>query len=390
MKKILLRAPLLTNSGYGVHSRQIFEWLLEKKDIEIDVECLKWGNTPWLINNKNEPLINEIMMRSKALTPPYDITFQLQLPDEWDSRLGNFNVGLSAFVETEKCNPVWVDACNKMDMIITPSTFTKNVVKRSGIINKDIHVVPEWFNENLIADRENNLISLPEVKTSFNYLMISSLTSISPIDDRKNLINTISWLYEKHRNDTDVGILLKTSLGRGSKKDFLTTSRYLKQLTDSLKTKYGNNTKLYLLHGNMSSKEIASLYKHKSIKCLISATRGEGYGLPLIDAAASGMPIIATNWSGHLEFLANYNFLPIDYSLEEISRSKIDERIFLKGFRWAEPKKDSFFQCIDDLRSDYATFKSKCILDSSHIQENFCKQSIKKRYDELFAEIFKL
>ena len=242
----------------------------------------------------------------------------------------------------------------------------------------------------MIADRENNLISLPEVKTSFNYLMISSLTSISPIDDRKNLINTISWLYEKHRNDTDVGILLKTSLGRGSKKDFLTTSRYLKQLTDSLKTKYGNNTKLYLLHGNMSSKEIASLYKHKSIKCLISATRGEGYGLPLIDAAASGMPIIATNWSGHLEFLANYNFLPIDYSLEEISRSKIDERIFLKGFRWAEPKKDSFFQCIDDLRSDYATFKSKCILDSSHIQENFCKQSIKKRYDELFAEIFKL
>ena len=82
MKRVLLRAPLLTNSGYGVHSRQIFEWLYEKKDIQLDVECLNWGQTPWLIDvNLENGLIGEIMQRSRKLTPPYDVAIQVQLPD---------------------------------------------------------------------------------------------------------------------------------------------------------------------------------------------------------------------------------------------------------------------------------------------------------------------
>jgi glycosyltransferase involved in cell wall biosynthesis len=388
MKKVLLRAPLLTNSGYGVHSRQVFEWLMTKKDIEVDVECLQWGNTPWMISEKNDPLVSEIMKRSKALTPPYDVTFQLQLPDEWNKDLGKFNVGLSAYVETEKCNPVWVDKSNEMDMIVVPSTFTKNVVKRSGLLVSDIHVIPEWFNENL--DSKNTLegISLDSIETDFNYLIISTLTSISPSDDRKNLINTIQWLYEKHKSDENIGIVLKTSLGRGSKKDLIDTQHYLEKLTNRLKSMYDSKIKLYLMHGNMTSQEIASLYKNSKIKCLVSATRGEGYGLPLVDAAAAGMPIIATNWSGHLEFLRNYNFLPVDYEMKEISETKIDNRIFLKNFRWAEPKKESFFECIDTLKKDYVKIKNEASISSAKIQESFCKQSIKIRYDKLFAEIF--
>lgn len=387
MKKVLLRAPLLTNSGYGVHSRQIFEWLLEKKDIELDVECLKWGNTPWIISDNLDPLVKEIMIRSKSLSPPYDVTFQLQLPDEWNPNLGKFNVGMSAFVETEKCNPTWVAACNKMDLIITPSTFTKNVVKRSGILNKEIHVVPEWFNENLSNIDEVKDIDLNEVKTKFNYLIISTLTSTSPEDDRKNLINTLKWLYEKHKNDDDVGVVLKTSLGRGSKKDLIETSKHLNNLTKQFKKDYNSKLKLYLIHGNMTSKEIASLYKNKKIKCMLSATRGEGYGLPLVDAAAAGMPIIVTNWSGHLEFLKNYPFTKIDYSLKEISSKKIDNRIFLKGFKWAEPKKSSFFDCIDEVIKNYDNIKNACQTEKIIVQEKFCKHATKLRYDKLLSEI---
>ena len=130
--RVLLRAPLLTLSGYGVHSRQIFEWLYEKRsEIDLTVECLNWGRTSWLVNpDLEDGLIGKIMSCSKNMTKEkYDISFQVQLPDEWDESLAHKNVGISAFVETDRCNPAWIDKCNNMDMIIVPSTFTKNVNK---------------------------------------------------------------------------------------------------------------------------------------------------------------------------------------------------------------------------------------------------------------------
>ena len=130
--KVLLRAPLLTNSGYGVHSRQIFNWLYNRKDVELTTECLQWGSTSWIIDQERENgLIGKIMSCSKPLeVGEYDISFQVQLPDEWDEKLAKKNIGVTAAVETDKCNPDWLNHCNKMDRVIVPSTFTKNVLKR--------------------------------------------------------------------------------------------------------------------------------------------------------------------------------------------------------------------------------------------------------------------
>ena len=76
---------MLTTSGYGVHSRQVFEWLSELNNIDLHVECLNWGMTPWMLKEEHEDgLIGKIMKCSKTLEPPYDVTFQLQLPDEWN------------------------------------------------------------------------------------------------------------------------------------------------------------------------------------------------------------------------------------------------------------------------------------------------------------------
>ena len=95
-KKVLLRAPLLTNSGYGVHSRQVFSWLSSRKDIDLTVECLQWGRTSWLVNPSLEKgLIGKIMNHSKPHTDgKYDVSFQVQLPDEWDPNLGKKNIFL--------------------------------------------------------------------------------------------------------------------------------------------------------------------------------------------------------------------------------------------------------------------------------------------------------
>ena len=166
--KVLLRAPLLTNSGYGVHSRQIFEWLYEKENIDLTVECLNWGGTPWLINSELENgLIGKIMSKSKKIEEKFDLSIQVQLPDEWDIKLANKNIGVSAFVETDRCNPDWIQACNKMDMIIVPSNFTKKVAKRSGILMTPIHVIPEWFNEYITKENENDKILSKDERSPF-------------------------------------------------------------------------------------------------------------------------------------------------------------------------------------------------------------------------------
>lgn len=390
--KVLLRAPLLTNSGYGVHSRQIFEWLYEKFGNNLDVECLNWGQTPWIIDRKREHgTIAKIMDCAKQLTAPYDVTFQVQLPDEWDVNLGKVNVGVSAFVETDRCSQDWVERCNKMDLVITPSTFTKNVVKRSGILMSKIVVVPEWFNHSLLDTDKCAKISSDNnhynFSTDFNYLIIAQLTAQDPDQDRKNLSNTLAWLFDYHKNDENVGIVLKTNLGRGTTLDKKHTSAYVKSLAQRFRK--GPGPKLHLIHGNMSSEEVASLYHLDTVKAYVSATRGEGYGLPLIDAAVAGLPVIATNWSGHLEFLKKGMFIPVDYEMTQISNKKVDKRIFHEGFRWAEPKKESFMSGIDNLTKNLKDHQENAKTLSDLTVENFHKEKIKSKYDKIFEDLLR-
>ena len=137
----------------------------------------------------------------------------------------------------------------------------------------------------------------------------------------------------------------------------------------------------------MKKEEIASLVTHSKVKLYASATRGEGYGLPLIEAAVAGKPIVATNWSGHLEFLQRENFGNVDYDLVEISESKVDGRIFQKGFRWANPLENSFKNEVRKVHSDYETAKNKAKTMKKHIQFNFNSDVVKRKYDELFARV---
>ena len=384
--KVLLRAPLLTTSGYGVHSRQVFEWLSELKNIDLHVECLNWGMTPWILNDKHENgLIKKIMECSKKIEPPYDVTFQLQLPDEWNPDLGKINVGMSAVVETDRCNPSWIQACNKMDHVVVPSTFTKRVLKRSGLLTTEVTVIPEWFDKNI--EHENfEKIDLGNIKTDFNFMAIAQLNANNTDDDRKNIFNTLKWLCEEFKNDKSVGIFLKTNSGKGTTIDKKITKKIMQQMMTAIGKK--EFPKIYLIHGNMRKEEVASLYNHEKINCFVSATRGEGYGLPLIDAAASGMPVIATNWSGHLDFLGDF-FTKIDYELTPIRDEKEDKRIFFKGFRWAQPSESDFKKKVRSVVKNFQKEKETAMSLKEEVRQNFNNTAIKDKYNKFFKNILR-
>lgn len=391
LKKVLLRAPVLSMSGYGVHSRQIARWLLSRSDIDLTIHPVQWGNTPWYINpDMLDGLIGQIMSRAKDDKGPFDISFQVQLPDEW-SKLAEKDIGVTACVETDFCNPSWVKAAMKMHRVIVPSTFCRDVFELTCVKHNDLPkfsdikdkfvVIPESYIDS--CDKKE-LLQPFNFETSFNFLMVGQLTGAQNENDRKNVHNTLNWFCEEFADDSDVGLVIKTNSGRETKIDRMVTKNLFMQAFKSFQKKV--NPRVYLIHGSLSDDEMASLYRHPTIKAFVTMTRGEGYGLPALESAVSGVPVIATNWSGHLDFLKLGKFIKLDFNLQEIHSSRVDNRIFMSGAKWAEVNKNEFKHKLRKFkeRSAIPLMWAKELVPK--LQENFSWSAVKAKYEKFFEE----
>ena len=102
-----------------------------------------------------------------------------------------------------------------------------------------------------------------------------------------------------------------------------------------------------MIHGDLTDEELCGIYQNKKIKCLISTTHGEGYGLPLFEAAYNGLPVICVGWSGQKDFLyvpqksgkLKPMFTVVDHELRNVQPEAVWKGVIEKDSQWAYPQR---------------------------------------------------
>ncbi len=409
---ILIRGPLLSMSGYGNHARQVFQFITEEyKDANIFCDITKWGNTSWNLNEsflsdnvfskiiKNFISERDLNLLTSKKNQYFDMSFQICLPDEWDNSIAEKNIGIFAGIESTICCEKWLDKISLMSEVIVPSRHALNSIvnAKEFFIIKDIktpiRIIPEWFYVE-INEKPNSIDNiLNNVKTEKNLLLIGQMTGIDPKLDRKNIIKTldtcINYLSDSEKSDT--GIVLKIFAENNSIKDRIRVKNILSTYFNILKKQKVKLPKIYLLHGNLLPSEVMSLYKHEKITCLVSGTRGEGFGLTFLEAAACGLPIIATNWSSHTEYLEY--FFKIEYNLENIpfslnkSNTEFHEysNIWVKNSMWAEFDSKSLKNNLHKVLNHDIEYK-KIADQQKYILNKYSKNSIISIYKQYLGK----
>ena len=137
----------------------------------------------------------------------------------------------------------------------------------------------------------------------------------------------------------------------------------------------------------MDNNELFEMYCDKSMVGLITATRGEGYGLPMIEAAACGLPVLATDWSGHKTFLQEGSWLPVKYTMATIPNERVDNRIFMQHSMWADVDEVDFKTQLGKLFKKRVYYKQNCLKTRSNILSKFSQKSVQALYNTFLDEL---
>ena len=128
----VISCPIDTYSGYGARSRDFVKAVIEAKpDWDVQIMSQRWGNTRfgYLDDHKEYDLKSRII--PAKLTKQPDVWMQISVPNEFQ-KVGKYNIGVTAGIETTVCDAKWIDGCNRMDMILTSSNHSKDVFEKTN------------------------------------------------------------------------------------------------------------------------------------------------------------------------------------------------------------------------------------------------------------------
>jgi len=396
----IISCPIDTYSGYGARSRDVVKAIIEMDKYDVKIMPQRWGATPWgfIEDHKEWTFLNKHLFypNPQQQYPKPDVWMQITIPNEFMPQ-GHYNIGMTAGIETTLCRGEWIEGCNRMNIIVGSSEHTIQVLKNSKFQQKDnqtqqviqnvelstkTEVLFEGFDEN-VYKKTNEILDLPEIKESFCFLFVGHWMEGAFGHDRKNVSLLVKSFLETFKNKQhQPALIMKTSGGVVS---YMDKEKILKKINEIKKTVKGKLPKIYLVHGDLLQEEINELYNYPKVKCMVSITKGEGFGRPLLEFTQTKKPIIATGWSGHIDFLKPDMSILLPGTLGDIHPS-VKNDWFVEGAKWFDVDTMALGKALKDMHKKYKDYIHRGKQQGNFAKENFTYTKMKEKFSKILEE----
>ena len=387
MRTVIIASPVATQSGYGHHAREVIANFIEQRGTEWDIKLLSlpWGHTPFTYpipkdwNDRIIPL---------PLTYQPDIWVQVTVPNEFQA-VGKYNIGVTAGTEGDICPESWIDNLNAMQLIIVPSEFTKTVFENTAkqhnkSITTHIEVVPEYFDETIYNNKVIGQLSiLDQIPETFAFLSVGHWLQGQVGEDRKNISGLIHCFFNTYKNQKDApALVMKSSGATYSVMDRMEIENKINQIRDMFPGAKLPN--IYLVHGDLTDEEMNLLYNHPKIKAMISFTKSEGFGRPLLEYSTTGKPIIAPHYSGQSDFLKKDFICALPGGLTEIHPSAQNE-FLINGAKWFTPDYAYAGKMMKEVQKNYKKWQELAKRQRYFVNSTFTKTAVAAVYEKVLG-----
>lgn len=397
---LVISCPVDTYSGYGARARDFIKALIALDRYDIQILSQRWGNTRFgFLEDHGELELASLIIPNLTAQP--DIWIQHTVPNEFQA-VGKFNIGLTAGIETTICDPSWLVGCNRMDLIIGSSAHSLLALQNSVFEQKDSNTgqvvstvklekptatIFEGINLTVYRELEKGEqgFNLSSIKEDFVYLVVGHWMQGDLGEDRKNIGYTIKSFLETFKNKSKApALLLKVQKGGSSIQDQETILNKIEQIKQTVK---GNLPDVYLLHGDLSDEEMNKLYNHPKVKAMVSLTKGEGFGRPMLEfSIGTGKPIIASGWSGHMDFMDKNYAVLVGGTLTNVHPSAILPNMILKEAQWFTPDDTQVGTVYRQMVKKYKDYLRNSQIMGRQNRKKFSLEAMKEEIGILFDE----
>jgi glycosyltransferase involved in cell wall biosynthesis len=287
---------------------------------------------------------------------------------------------------------------NKMDLNIVSSEHSKKVFLETqferrnkqtnaleGVVKleKPVEVLFEGANTDIYKVIDTPCSLNIQVKEKFAYLFVGHWMPGDLGEDRKNVGLLIKAFYETFKNKMNPpALILKTSQTGASYLDREEILKKIKQIKKTVNSKTLPN--VYLLHGEFTDEEMNEIYNHSKVKAMISLTKGEGFGRPLLEFTLTKKPLITTGWSGQIDFLNPEFTSLIGGQLTNVHPSAANQWLLAES-QWFSPDHGQIGHFLRDVFENYKNYTEKAKRQAYYSKTNFSWEKMQEKIDSIFA-----